>query len=139
MTGLDEMPQLINVLRGDMSLVGPRPEMPFLVEKYNDLERLRLSVKPGLTGLWQLSPDRHGQIHESIEYDFYYIHHRSLLLDLLFLVETVFTTVEIAWRWARRRSQSPAPEVARVTPVLSEVNAPVEDLPPRAVSMDDAH
>lgn len=52
-TSLDEIPQFWNVLRGDMSLVGPRPEMPFIVEKYNRLQRYRLGIKPGITGLWQ--------------------------------------------------------------------------------------
>jgi exopolysaccharide biosynthesis polyprenyl glycosylphosphotransferase len=88
--GIDELPQFLNVLRGEMSLVGPRPEMPFIVERYTPLERLRLGAKPGITGLWQLSPDRHTDIHENIEYDLYYLRHQSLLLDALILLETVF-------------------------------------------------
>ena len=72
-TSLDELPQLLNVLRGDMSLVGPRPEMPFIVEQYSRLHRRRLAVKPGITGLWQLSGDRAFLIHENIEYDLYYL------------------------------------------------------------------
>ncbi len=72
-TSLDELPQLINVLLGHMSLVGPRPEMPFLVEQYNALQRRRLAVKPGITGLWQLSADRAFLIHENLEYDLYYL------------------------------------------------------------------
>jgi exopolysaccharide biosynthesis polyprenyl glycosylphosphotransferase len=90
--GLDELPQLINVIRGEMSMVGPRPEMPFIVEGYTELQRRRLTVKPGLTGLWQVSADRHSEIHENIEYDLYYIDHQSMLLDLLILVETVLFT-----------------------------------------------
>ncbi len=89
-TSLDELPQLLNVLRGDMSLVGPRPEMPFIVEQYNELHRERLKVKPGITGLWQLSADRRLAIHENIDYDLYYIHEQSLLLDIVILVQTVF-------------------------------------------------
>jgi len=88
--GIDELPQFINVLRGEMSLVGPRPEMQFIVERYTPLERLRLGAKPGITGLWQLSPDRHTDIHENIEYDLYYLRHQSLLLDALILLETAF-------------------------------------------------
>jgi len=72
-TSLDELPQFVNVLLGDMSLVGPRPEMPFIVEQYTQLQRRRLSVKPGITGLWQLSADRAFLIHENIEYDLYYL------------------------------------------------------------------
>lgn len=91
-TGLDELPQLLNVIRGDMSLVGPRPEMPHLVQKYSPLERRRLQAKPGITGLWQLSADRHAEIHENIEYDLYYVNHQSFLLDVLILLETLLLT-----------------------------------------------
>jgi exopolysaccharide biosynthesis polyprenyl glycosylphosphotransferase len=87
-TSLDELPQLINVLAGKMSLVGPRPEMPFIVEQYTGLHRQRLQVKPGITGLWQLSGDRAYLIHENIEYDLYYIQHRNFFLDLAILVHT---------------------------------------------------
>jgi exopolysaccharide biosynthesis polyprenyl glycosylphosphotransferase len=69
---LDEIPQLINVLLGQMSLVGPRPEMPFIVEQYTPLQQQRLMVKPGITGLWQISADRAFLIHENMEYDVYY-------------------------------------------------------------------
>ena len=87
-TSLDELPQLINVLMDDMSLVGPRPEMPFIVAQYTDQHRQRLQVKPGITGLWQLSGDRAYLIHENIEYDLYYIQHRNFFLDLAILVHT---------------------------------------------------
>jgi len=87
-TSLDELPQLINVLRGEMSLVGPRPEMPFIVSTYNLRHRQRLQVKPGLTGLWQLSGDRAFLIHENLEYDLYYIQHRNFFMDLAILLHT---------------------------------------------------
>jgi exopolysaccharide biosynthesis polyprenyl glycosylphosphotransferase len=87
-TSLDELPQLLNVLEGSMSLVGPRPEMPFIVEQYGERERQRLQVTPGLTGLWQLSGDRAFLIHENIEYDLYYIQHRNLFMDLAVLLHT---------------------------------------------------
>jgi lipopolysaccharide/colanic/teichoic acid biosynthesis glycosyltransferase len=87
-TSLDELPQLLNVLQGNMSLVGPRPEMPFIAEKYGEKERQRLQVKPGLTGLWQLSGDRAFLIHENIEYDLYYIRHRNIFMDLAVLLHT---------------------------------------------------
>jgi len=87
-TSLDELPQLLNVLEGKMSLVGPRPEMPFIVEQYTERHRQRLQVLPGLTGLWQLSGDRAFRIHENIEYDLYYIQHRNLFMDLAILLHT---------------------------------------------------
>jgi exopolysaccharide biosynthesis polyprenyl glycosylphosphotransferase len=87
-TSLDELPQLVNVLQGDMSLVGPRPEMPFIVEQYTERHKQRLQVKPGLTGLWQLSGDRAFRIHENVEYDLYYIQHRNFFMDLAILLHT---------------------------------------------------
>jgi len=86
---LDELPQLINVLIGTMTLVGPRPEMPFIVERYDSRQRQRLGVTPGITGLWQLSADRSFPIHRNIEYDLYYIRHRNLSMDLAILVHTL--------------------------------------------------
>lgn len=88
-TSLDELPQLWNVIKGDMSLVGPRPEMPFIVEQYGHQERQRLCVVPGITGLWQLSADRAFLIHENLEYDLYYIRNRGLFMDLAILLHTV--------------------------------------------------
>jgi exopolysaccharide biosynthesis polyprenyl glycosylphosphotransferase len=87
-TSLDEVPQLLNIFLGNMSLVGPRPEMPFIVEQYTERHRQRLEVKPGLTGLWQLSGDRAFLIHENMEYDLYYIQHRNFFMDLAILLHT---------------------------------------------------
>jgi exopolysaccharide biosynthesis polyprenyl glycosylphosphotransferase len=89
-TSLDELPQLLNVLVGDMALVGPRPEMPFIVAEYSEQQRTRLSVKPGLTGIWQLSADRSAPIHENIHYDLYYLKERSVAVDLAILLHTAF-------------------------------------------------
>jgi exopolysaccharide biosynthesis polyprenyl glycosylphosphotransferase len=86
---IDELPQLVNVLRGHMSLVGPRPEMPFIVEQYEAIHRQRLTVKPGITGLWQLSADRRSLIHENISYDLYYVRQRNFLMDVAILLHTV--------------------------------------------------
>ncbi len=87
-TSLDEIPQLINILKGDMSFVGPRPEMPFIVEKYTAMEKKRLLVKPGLTGLWQIMGRKDLPLHHNLEFDFYYIRHRSLLLDFVIILKT---------------------------------------------------
>lgn len=87
-TSLDELPQLLNVLLGQMSLVGPRPEMPFIVDQYSERERQRLEVKPGITGLWQLSGDRAYLIHQNIEYDLYYLQHRNFFMDLAIILHT---------------------------------------------------
>ncbi len=90
---LDELPQFLNVLRGEMSIVGPRPEMPFIVEKYNALDRERLRAKPGITGLWQISSGRRFAIHQNLDYDIYYIENRSVLLDLVIIMLTVAAVV----------------------------------------------
>jgi lipopolysaccharide/colanic/teichoic acid biosynthesis glycosyltransferase len=87
-TSLDELPQLINVFLGNMSLVGPRPEMPFIVRRYNSRQRQRLRVIPGITGLWQLSADRAFPIHENIHYDLSYIQNRTFFMDLAILIHT---------------------------------------------------
>jgi len=94
-SGLDEIPQILNVLRGEMSLIGPRPEMPFIVEKYGSLEKERLYLRPGITGLWQVSEDRKRLlIHENMDYDLYYVEHLSFNLDLAIVVKTVTTVLK---------------------------------------------
>lgn len=87
-TSLDELPQLFNVIKGEMSLVGPRPEMPFLAENYEDWENQRHLVRPGMTGLWQLSPRRRGSIREGIPVDLEYIENLSLWNDFKILLRT---------------------------------------------------
>lgn len=89
-TSIDELPQLVNVIRGDMSLVGPRPEMPFVVAQYDAIQSQRLMVTPGITGLWQISGDRAFRIHDNIQYDLYYVENRSMSLDLAILMLTPF-------------------------------------------------
>lgn len=88
-TSFDELAQIINVLKGNMVLVGPRPEMPFIVAEYNDVHKERLKTLPGITGLWQLSGDRKKPIHENMDYDLYYIRNASFFLDLAILIETL--------------------------------------------------
>lgn len=93
-TGIDEMPQFINVIKGEMSIVGPRPEMEFIVEKYNSLERSRLSVKPGITGLWQIKANRKKLIHENLDFDLRYIENKSLYLDFAIMFETALFMIK---------------------------------------------
>jgi len=83
------VPQVLNVLLGDMSLVGPRPEMPFIVDQYTPSQQQRLAVRPGMTGLWQISGDRAFPINQSPEYDAYYLEHRSLFMDVAILLHTI--------------------------------------------------
>ncbi len=96
-TGLDELPQIVNVLRGEMSLVGPRPEMPHKVDVYTPHDRLRLRAQPGITGLWQVNVHRSRAIHDTLAYDLYYLAHRSLLLDVLVIGATVVEIVKGVW------------------------------------------
>jgi lipopolysaccharide/colanic/teichoic acid biosynthesis glycosyltransferase len=88
-TSLDEMPNLINVLRGEMSLIGPRPTLPVQVAQYTERQRGRLAIKPGITGWAQVNGRASLPWAERIELDLYYIEHRSLALDLKILLRTV--------------------------------------------------
>jgi len=89
-TSLDELPQLLNVLNGDMSLVGPRPEMPFMIHRNAPQYKMRLMILPGLTGLWQAMA-REVPLEKALPYDLYYIKHRSLIFDLVIIFRTVLT------------------------------------------------
>jgi exopolysaccharide biosynthesis polyprenyl glycosylphosphotransferase len=88
-TSLDELPQLFNVLKGEMSLVGPRPEMPWVVEEYEAWQYQRFAVPQGITGWWQVNGRSEKPMHMHTEEDLYYIKNYSLLLDLLILWKTV--------------------------------------------------
>lgn len=88
-TSIDELPQLFNVLRGDMSLVGPRPALPWEVELFAPYDRLRSQVKPGITGLWQVSGRSRLTMRQALEFDCAYARERSLLLDFKILLKTI--------------------------------------------------
>jgi lipopolysaccharide/colanic/teichoic acid biosynthesis glycosyltransferase len=90
---LDELPQLFNVIAGDMSLVGPRPAIPYEVSEYPSWYLDRFSVKPGLTGLWQVSGRNERTYEEMVRLDIEYAERRSLFLDLSILARTPFTVL----------------------------------------------
>nr|BAL53470.1 exopolysaccharide biosynthesis polyprenyl glycosylphosphotransferase [uncultured Chloroflexota bacterium]BAL55910.1 exopolysaccharide biosynthesis polyprenyl glycosylphosphotransferase [uncultured Chloroflexota bacterium] len=90
---LDELPQLFNVLRGEMSLVGPRPELPYLVEKYQPWQRQRFAVPPGITGWWQVTGRSDKPMHLHTEDDLFYIRHYSIWLDIQILIRTVWVVL----------------------------------------------
>jgi lipopolysaccharide/colanic/teichoic acid biosynthesis glycosyltransferase len=88
-TSLDELPQLFNVLKGEMSLVGPRPELPYLVELYEPWQRQRFAVPQGITGWWQISGRADKPMHINSQDDLYYVQHYSLLLDVFIILKTL--------------------------------------------------
>ena len=88
-SSIDELPQLLNVLNGEMSIVGPRPPIPYEVEEYDINHRKRLDMKPGITGLWQVSGRSRLTFDDMIRVDLYYIENWSLLLDLKILFLTL--------------------------------------------------
>jgi exopolysaccharide biosynthesis polyprenyl glycosylphosphotransferase len=90
---LDELPQLINVIKGDMSLVGPRPCLPYEFEVYQDWYKRRVSVRAGISGLWQVTGRSEVSFEDMILLDLYYIYNRSLLLDFNILFETIFVVL----------------------------------------------
>jgi lipopolysaccharide/colanic/teichoic acid biosynthesis glycosyltransferase len=94
-TSLDELPQLFNVLRGDMALVGPRPALDWEVALYQPHHRERFLVKPGITGLWQVSGRNLVSMREALDLDVAYVHRRSVSLDLRILARTVPTVLHL--------------------------------------------
>jgi lipopolysaccharide/colanic/teichoic acid biosynthesis glycosyltransferase len=90
---LDELPQFFNILAGTMSLVGPRPEMPYLVDNYQPWQRKRFAIPPGLTGWWQVSGRSDKPMHLHTEDDLYYNQNYSIWLDLQILLKTVWVVL----------------------------------------------
>jgi lipopolysaccharide/colanic/teichoic acid biosynthesis glycosyltransferase len=93
-SNLDELPQLFNVFKGEMSLVGPRPDVPFAVDMYRDWHRNRLCVAPGITGLWQVKQRKNLSFDDMVRLDIDYINQQSILLDAKILLLTVRTVLK---------------------------------------------
>lgn len=95
-TGIDELPQLVNILKGDMSVVGPRPALPNEVAQYGNKEKIRLSVMPGLTCYWQIAPQRNSiSFDEWMELDKQYVKDRNVLVDIKMIFKTVLTVIKM--------------------------------------------
>lgn len=92
-TSLDELPQLFNVLTGNMSLIGPRPELPYLVKQYEPWQRTRFAVPQGITGWWQVNGRSDKPMHLHTEDDLYYVQNYSLILDIRILLKTIATVL----------------------------------------------
>ena len=95
--GLDELPQLFNVLKGEMSIVGPRPAIPYEVIEYHLWHKLRLDTTPGITGLWQVSGKNKLSFKEMIRLDYQYSQQQSLWLDLKIIFKTPYAVVRQVW------------------------------------------
>src|SRR5271157_1982930 len=104
--GVDELPQLINILRGEMSLVGPRPCTPYEFELYLPRHKRRCEVPPGLTGLWQISGKNKTTFEEQINLDLYYVENRSLWLDLKIIALTLPAILVLVWEMKTGRAKT---------------------------------
>ena len=93
-TSIDELPQLINVLKGDMALIGPRPLTPVYLELYNDFQRRRMEVRPGITGWAQVNGRNHCKLSKKFEYDVWYVDNVSLVVDIKILWLTVMNVLK---------------------------------------------
>ena len=128
-TSIDELPQLVNVVRGDMSLVGPRPALPSELERFDHELRKRISVPPGLTGLWQVEARDNPSFHTYRRLDLFYVDNWSLAMDLAIIAGTVWVVVERAARALRGgaelvhltagRPENAAPAVALIEPAAT--------------------
>ena len=116
-TGLDELPQIFNVIRGDMSLVGPRPCLPYEFQRYERWQQERVNAAPGLTGYWQVNGKNKTTFSEMIEMDIYYSRNMSLPLDLTIILKTLpAITQQVLEAQTRKRRQPLASRAVRQEP-----------------------
>jgi lipopolysaccharide/colanic/teichoic acid biosynthesis glycosyltransferase len=122
-SGLDELPQIFNVLRGDMSLVGPRPCLPCEFDRYEPWQQLRVNGPPGLTGYWQVNGKNKTTFNQMMFMDLFYIDKMSLWLDLRVILKTIpvliFETIEALKRYHSRRMSRSASSVPQPVPAIS--------------------
>jgi lipopolysaccharide/colanic/teichoic acid biosynthesis glycosyltransferase len=124
-SGLDELPQIINVLRGEMSLVGPRPCIPYEYDQYSHAQRERFDAAPGLTGLWQVSGKNRTTFEEMVQFDIEYARNQSLALDLKIMLLTLpALLIQISdVRKAKRSARATAPATFQNPPIHSAQTA----------------
>ena len=115
-TGLDELPQVFNVLRGEMSLVGPRPCLPYEYENYSAVQKRRFDTLPGITGLWQVSGKNRTTFDEMIQLDIDYARSKTLRLDLLIIARTIPALIVQMWDTRVKRKQNLRP--VRSEPII---------------------
>jgi exopolysaccharide production protein ExoY len=121
-TGLDELPQIINVLRGEMSLVGPRPSIPYEYENYQPWQRRRFDAVPGLTGLWQVSGKNRTTFNEMIHLDIEYSERLSLWLDLRIILRTLPALWEQCLDIRQQKRQAPGASPATISKSIESFN-----------------
>ena len=120
-TGLDELPQIFNVIRGDMSLVGPRPCLPYEFQRYERWQQERVNAAPGLTGYWQVNGKNKTTFAEMIDMDIFYAKNMSLALDLTIICKTIPAILQQVREAKIRRSQiGPPPALRHTSPTLAK-------------------
>jgi lipopolysaccharide/colanic/teichoic acid biosynthesis glycosyltransferase len=117
-TALDELPQVLNVLRGEMSLVGPRPCIPYEYEKYEPWQKERFDTLPGLTGLWQVSGKNRTTFTEMMDLDIAYVRNKSLWLDLKIILKTIPALLDQVCDTQVAHRQPRAPVELKVAPPI---------------------